>query len=62
VTDTDRLNADLTEVVSSIQGESNWLSDSERCERIGKGVGMLVGSLGVLAAIWWWRRRSTATA
>lgn len=62
VTETDHLFDDMTEVVSSIDGESNWLSDSERSERIGKGVGMLAGTLGVLALIWWWRRRSSATA
>ena len=55
--DTERLTADLTQIVSSIKGESNWLSAAERSERLGKGVGLLVGGIGALAVLWWWRRR-----
>lgn len=58
VSETDRLSAELTEIVSSIEGESNWLSAAERSERIGKGLGIVVGSLGVLGLLWWRRRRA----
>jgi len=60
--DTDRLIADLTQIVSSIEGESSWLSAAERSERIGKGVGMVVGVLGALGLLSWWRRRARRAA
>ena len=38
----DRLRADLDGVLRSLEGKSNWLTDRERSERLGRGIGTLV--------------------
>ncbi len=44
-------------VLASLQGESNWLSDDERSERLGRVVGFALGMTIVIAALVWRVRR-----
>jgi len=50
-----RLHADLAQILGSLRGESSWLTDDERSERLGFGVGLAAGLLGL--TLWFWRRR-----
>jgi hypothetical protein len=56
-TDEAKLVDDLQTTLGSLEGRSNWLTDDERDERLGRAVGMVVGAVGGLALVWWWRRR-----
>jgi hypothetical protein len=46
-----RLLADFQTVLASFEGKSNWLTDAERSERLGKGAGTIVGFVAGLAAV-----------
>jgi hypothetical protein len=57
--DESRLAAELTQVLGSLEGSTNWLTDQERSRKLGQGIGRLAGFL--LAAgvvLYLWRRRS----
>jgi hypothetical protein len=54
------LARDLQTVVASIDGKSNWLSDGERSEKLGRLVGAIVGGAIGLGGLLWWRRRQRA--
>lgn len=62
-----RLLSDLQVVVTSLDGETSWLDDGERSERLGRAIGIVVGlGIAVPLALAWRRRRahrrSVATA
>jgi hypothetical protein len=53
-----RLLADFQAVLGSLEGKSNWLTDDERSERLGRIVGVVVGlGLGVALVVYLLRRR-----
>jgi hypothetical protein len=53
--------ADLERVLATFDGKSNWLSDDERSERLGRVVGFLVAlPLGIWFLVWLKRRRRRA--
>jgi hypothetical protein len=54
------LVANLQAILRSLDGRSNWLSDAERSERLGRLVGLVVGAIGGVAIVVWWRRRKRA--
>ncbi len=55
-----RLRADLTQILGSLRGESSWLTDDERSERLGFAVGIGVGAIVVISLWFWLRRRRLA--
>lgn len=56
-----RLLGELQSILGSLDGQSSWLSDAERSERLGRMVGFLVGGLiVVIAAVMVLRRRKRA--
>jgi hypothetical protein len=56
-----RLLGELQSILGSLDGQSSWLSDAERSERLGRMAGFLVGGLAVLtAAVVVLRRRKRA--
>jgi len=46
----ERLSADLHGIVLSLKGQSSWLSEAERSERLAFSVGAIAGVLGILVA------------
>lgn len=52
-----RLLGELQSILGSLDGQSSWLSDDERSERLGKLVGFLVVGLGALTVAAVVRRR-----
>jgi hypothetical protein len=57
-----RVGADLRALLGSIEGKSNWLSDYERGEKLGRLVGFAVVALGALVFIVFMIRRRRAQA
>lgn len=59
-----RLATEFQSTLTSLEGESNWLNDRQRSERLGRTVGMLVGALvgggAVLAVVRRRQRKSRA--
>jgi hypothetical protein len=47
-TEEERLSADLHGIVLSLNGQSSWLTDAERSERLAFSVGGIAGVLGVI--------------
>jgi len=57
------LLADLQAVLASLEGKSNWLTDAERSERLGRQVGEIVGvAVGLVLVGFLLRRRAKKTA
>ena len=53
-----RLVADLQTVLGSLEGKSNWLTDADRSERLGRVAGSVIGvALGVALVVYLLRRR-----
>jgi hypothetical protein len=52
-----RLLGEFQSILGSLDGQSSWLSDAERSERLGRLVGFLVVGLGALTAVAVVRRR-----
>jgi hypothetical protein len=52
-----RVGADLRALLGSIDGESNWLSDAERSEKLGFVVGLVCGGIAGIALVFWLLRR-----
>jgi hypothetical protein len=58
----DRMETIMTSALAAFEGETNWLTSTERSSRLGKGVGAML-ALGVLAiAVRIWRTRRAQTA
>ncbi len=57
-----RVGADLQALLGSIDGKSNWLSDYERGEKLGRLVGVAVVAIGGLIFLVWLIRRRRAQA
>ncbi len=55
--DEPRLVSELQSILVSLQGETNWLTDDERSERLGQLVGMGVGLIAACVGLLLWRRR-----
>jgi len=54
------LAGELQTFLSALDGKSNWLSDEERSEKLGRLVGTIVGVVIGLGIVLWWRRRRRA--
>ena len=51
----------LSEALGSLEGESNWLSASERAGRLGTAAGWWIGiAVAVIAVLVWRKRRRAA--
>jgi hypothetical protein len=57
-----QMRADLTHVLGSLHGRSNWLTDAERSEKLGVAVGLGLGTLTVAVLLWRRRRRRRVAA
>jgi hypothetical protein len=56
-----RAQAILTSTLATLEGETNWLSDTERAERLGTAAGWWIGiGVAVLVVVLWRRRRARA--
>jgi hypothetical protein len=55
--DEQRLVAELQSILGSLDGRTNWLTDAERSESLGRLAGMAVGIVGAGVALLLWRRR-----
>ncbi len=51
------LLGELQSILTSLDGESSWLTDEERGERLGRAIGLPVGVAIAVAFILFWRRR-----
>ncbi|HEX2658792.1 MAG TPA: hypothetical protein VHU40_10990 [Polyangia bacterium] len=53
-----RLAREFQATLASLEGESSWLTDEQRSERLGRMVGMVVGgAVGIGVVLWLVRRR-----
>ncbi len=52
-----QVRSEIISIVESIEGQSNWLSDSERASRLFPAIGALVGAIVLLALLFRFRRR-----
>lgn len=61
--DAERAQALMTSTLLSLDGETNWLNDEERAQRLGESVGrLLVPTIALIAVGVWMRRRKGAAA
>ncbi len=60
IEETERAHALLTSLLESVEGETNWLSSTERAERLGETTGRLIAIPMVIGGIVWARRRRRA--
>ena len=52
----------MTEALASLEGESNWLTASERAGRLGTAAGWWIGIAVTVTAVLMWRKRRQARA
>jgi hypothetical protein len=52
----------MTETLASLEGESNWLTASERAGRLGTAAGWWIGIAVAVTAVLVWRKRRQARA
>ena len=50
----------LTETLASLEGESNWLTSTERAGRLGTAAGWWIGIAAAAIAVLVWRKRRRA--
>lgn len=48
--------------IASLQGETNWLSRTERAERAGEGVGLIAGIIFAIGVGMWLMKRRMSRA
>ncbi|HUF28765.1 MAG TPA: hypothetical protein VMM18_17420 [Gemmatimonadaceae bacterium] len=61
IDETDRARALATSMLASLDGETNWLTSTERAERLGETAGRLLLIPLVIGLIVWRRRKQRAT-
>jgi hypothetical protein len=52
-----QLRSEFASIVESIEGQTNWLTDSERAKRLGPAIGAGVGMIVLLGLLFRFRRR-----